>query len=178
MSTYRALDWVEQGLVPDPVVRAGIRRLLKQRLAEIHDHDAASAADLGATFIDDIHAAPIALLPEVANAQHYELPATFFAEALGPHRNMQLMLVAGRHDDSGRCRGCGAAIDLRARRHRQRAGHSRTRLRLGIPHSVDGATLSAEPHHRGLQFAFATRIHRGGSQPARIDNIRVVLRAT
>ena len=86
MSTYRALDWVEQGLVPDTVVRAGIRRLLKRRLAEIHDHDAAGAADLGAAFIDDIHAAPIALLPEVANAQHYELPATFFAEALGPHR--------------------------------------------------------------------------------------------
>ena len=34
-----ALGWVEQGLVPDRVVRLGIRRLLRQRLAEVGDDD-------------------------------------------------------------------------------------------------------------------------------------------
>ena len=35
-----AINWTEQGLVPDSVIRAGIRRLLKQRLAEIRADDA------------------------------------------------------------------------------------------------------------------------------------------
>jgi len=33
--TNLAVSWTEQGLVPDAVIRAGIRRLCKQRLAEI-----------------------------------------------------------------------------------------------------------------------------------------------
>ena len=36
-ATARAVGWVEQGLVPDRVVRLGIRRLLKERLAEMRD---------------------------------------------------------------------------------------------------------------------------------------------
>ena len=32
LATNRALGWVEQGLVPDRVVRMGIRRLLQQRM--------------------------------------------------------------------------------------------------------------------------------------------------
>src|SRR3954467_10942159 len=86
MNTDRALNWVEQGYVPDTVIRAGIRRLLKQRLAEIGSGNAAGASAIGNAFIDEINTSPIALLPEVANAQHYELPAAFFGEALGPHR--------------------------------------------------------------------------------------------
>ena len=34
-ATQLAINWVEQGLVPDQVIRAGIRRLVKERLAEI-----------------------------------------------------------------------------------------------------------------------------------------------
>ena len=40
----RALGWVELGLVPDRVVRAGIRRLLAQRLQEIDADDIENAA--------------------------------------------------------------------------------------------------------------------------------------
>jgi len=34
-ATRFAINWVEQGYVPDAVIRAGIRRLCEQRLAEI-----------------------------------------------------------------------------------------------------------------------------------------------
>ncbi len=85
-ATARAVDWVEQGLVPDRVVRLGIRRLLKARLAEMHDVDAEAAADVAQAFVDEMRRAPIALVPEKANEQHYEVPAAFFAEVLGPHR--------------------------------------------------------------------------------------------
>ncbi len=84
--TAAAVHWVEQGRVPDRVVRLGIQRLLKARLAELHDGDAAATAALTEAFIAGMRGAPIAPLPEKANEQHYELPAAFFAAVLGPHR--------------------------------------------------------------------------------------------
>ncbi|MEO5686639.1 MAG: cyclopropane-fatty-acyl-phospholipid synthase family protein [Burkholderiaceae bacterium] len=85
-TTARAVGWVEQGLVPDRVIRLGIRRLLKDRLAEMHVNDAEAAEQATQAFIDEMRRAPIALLPEKANEQHYEVPAEFFARVLGPHR--------------------------------------------------------------------------------------------
>jgi len=85
-STATALGWVEQGLVPDRVVRLGIRRLLKQRLDEIAAGDAAAAAEQAARFFASLGEQPLALLPEKANEQHYEVPAAFFAQVLGRHR--------------------------------------------------------------------------------------------
>ncbi len=82
----RALGWVEQGLVPDPVVRAGIRRLLLQRLDEIDAASADAAARRTEAFIEMMDAGPVAPLPEKANEQHYEVPAEFFAEVLGAQR--------------------------------------------------------------------------------------------
>lgn len=85
-STAAAIHWVERGLVPDHAVRYGIRRLLRQRLAELHSGDPAAGAALTQAFLEEIRQAPLALVPEKANEQHYELPAAFFAAVLGPHR--------------------------------------------------------------------------------------------
>jgi cyclopropane-fatty-acyl-phospholipid synthase len=82
----RAIGWVEQGLVPDQVVRLGIRRLLKERLAEIGDGDAEASARTAEAFVASLASAAVALLTEKANEQHYEVPAEFFARVLGPHR--------------------------------------------------------------------------------------------
>ncbi|WP_077035415.1 cyclopropane-fatty-acyl-phospholipid synthase family protein [Pelomonas sp. KK5] len=85
-ATATAIHWVEQGLVPDRAVRLGIRRLLRQRLAELHGGDPEAGARLAEDFIAGLREAPLAPLPEKANEQHYELPAAFFAAVLGPHR--------------------------------------------------------------------------------------------
>src|SRR3954468_23304732 len=85
-ATARAVGWVEQGLVPDGVVRLGIRRLLKERLAEMHAGHAEAAQEAEQAFVDAMRGAPVALLPGKANEQHYEVPADFFARVLGPHR--------------------------------------------------------------------------------------------
>ena len=84
--TAVAVSWVEQGLVPDRVVRLGIRRLLKARLAELQSGDPVATAALTQAFVDELRKAPLALLPEKANEQHYEVPAAFFAQVLGAHR--------------------------------------------------------------------------------------------
>ena len=85
-STSLAIGWIEQGLVPDSVIRTGIRRLLKQRLVEIEAGNAAAAAELSEAFVAGLQQAPVALVPDKANEQHYEVPARFFAEVLGQHR--------------------------------------------------------------------------------------------
>ena len=70
---------LERSAVPDPIVRAGIRSLLRARLRE------ESRLDRKAAFIEELKRSPIALHTEAANAQHYEVPAAFFLEVLGPH---------------------------------------------------------------------------------------------
>lgn len=81
-----AIDWVDHGLVPDAVVRSAIRRLCEGRLTSIEAGDCERAADAAAAFAEAMDRAPIALIPERANEQHYEVPAEFFGIVLGPHR--------------------------------------------------------------------------------------------
>ena len=85
-TTTRAIGWVEQGYVPDSVVRLGIRRLLRERLVEIGDGDVERSAGIARAFVATLAGEPLALVPEKANEQHYEVPAAFFAAVLGPHR--------------------------------------------------------------------------------------------
>lgn len=85
-ATATTIRWVEQGRVPDAAVRLGIRGLLRQRLAELRSGDAEACAHLTESFLDGMRQAPLALLPEKANEQHYEVPAEFFDAVLGPHR--------------------------------------------------------------------------------------------
>lgn len=85
-ATRAAINWTEQGIVPDVMIRAGIRRLLRQRLDEINANDVAAAAESTQAFLEQIRQGPVALVPEVANEQHYEMPAEFFGQVLGAHR--------------------------------------------------------------------------------------------
>jgi len=81
-----ALAATERGALPDVVVRAGIRRLLHSRLAAIGAADAEESARQAESFVAAMRRAPIALLPDKANEQHYEVPAAFFGHVLGKHR--------------------------------------------------------------------------------------------
>ncbi|WP_219214433.1 SAM-dependent methyltransferase [Variovorax boronicumulans] len=85
-ATEVAIRSVERGLVPDRLVRIGIRRLLTQRLVELQDDDAEASAALKQAFVQELQAASLAPLPEKANEQHYEVPAAFFGAVLGTHR--------------------------------------------------------------------------------------------
>lgn len=80
-----AVALAERGLAPDALIRAGIRRLSKQRLAaqseRWSDHDAA----LGA-WLEQMDKAPIAPASAAANEQHYEVPAAFYELVLGRAR--------------------------------------------------------------------------------------------
>jgi cyclopropane-fatty-acyl-phospholipid synthase len=84
--TAKAVDWTETGLVPDSVIRAGIRRLLERKLKEIHAGDVEKSAIIKNRFVQMMGESPVALVPHLANEQHYEVPAAFFSEVLGMNR--------------------------------------------------------------------------------------------
>ena len=79
------MAWTEKGLVPDGVIRAGIRRLCRQRLKDINADDLEQCAQWMETFVSRMDSSPVALVPELANEQHYEVPPAFFREVLGSH---------------------------------------------------------------------------------------------
>ncbi len=84
--TQLAISLSEQGIMPDAIVRAGIRRLSETRLTEIYSHDCEQSSALRESFFESMKRAPIAPLPEKANEQHYEVPAKFFEYVLGDNR--------------------------------------------------------------------------------------------
>lgn len=81
-----AIGWAEMGLVPDSVIRAGIRRLNRQRLEDISAADVETSSRELATFVAEMKIAEIAPVPELANEQHYEVPAEFFGLVMGDNR--------------------------------------------------------------------------------------------
>ena len=74
---------IERNLVPDPVIRIAIRRLLRQRLREEDKGSAELQQAHLMSLITRLKASPIAIETTAANAQHYEVPARFFELVLG-----------------------------------------------------------------------------------------------
>jgi cyclopropane-fatty-acyl-phospholipid synthase len=72
----RSIALAEGGLVPDPMIRWGIRRMLVRRLREVRGGDVEA-------FVEELRRSPIALLAELPNQQHYEVPSGFFERVLG-----------------------------------------------------------------------------------------------
>jgi cyclopropane-fatty-acyl-phospholipid synthase len=77
------LGLAERGLVPDALVRRGIRRLCAQRLRQEREGGPAAEAERFMQRIAAHSRGPLAVHADAANAQHYELPPAFFALCLG-----------------------------------------------------------------------------------------------
>ncbi len=80
------LSLAERGRVPDWMIRRNIRGLLGARLAEREQGSCADHQERLEEFIAAACSGPVAVVPEKANEQHYEVPAEFFTQALGPRR--------------------------------------------------------------------------------------------
>jgi len=72
---------LEKDLLPDWLIRVGIRRLLRQRLAEIERPDVAVQVT---QFAAALRALPIAVNTAESKEQHYEVPTAFYQRCLGP----------------------------------------------------------------------------------------------
>jgi cyclopropane-fatty-acyl-phospholipid synthase len=80
----RVIAAMECGRLPDSAIRVGIRHLIRRRLQSETRGNAQACRARRERFIAAMDAAPIAPVPQAANAQHYEVPPAFFEAALGP----------------------------------------------------------------------------------------------
>ena len=79
----RMIEIAERGWIPDGMIRVGIRQLLEGRRRDIAV--ASQSPEARKTeLVDAMIRSPIALEVELANEQHYEVPAAFFERVLGP----------------------------------------------------------------------------------------------
>ena len=76
-----AIGLAERGLVPDGLIRHGIRRLVRERLRQVR-----AAPEPEDVLVTRMREGPLATDTGAANAQHYEVPAAFFKAVLGRHR--------------------------------------------------------------------------------------------
>jgi cyclopropane-fatty-acyl-phospholipid synthase len=77
-------DLLAKNLLPDPVIRIGIRNLLSKKLREEDLGDVEKQQVALQAFVDSLKKLPIAIKTAAANEQHYEVPTEFFKFVLGP----------------------------------------------------------------------------------------------
>ncbi|HEY6160484.1 MAG TPA: cyclopropane-fatty-acyl-phospholipid synthase family protein, partial [Bacteroidia bacterium] len=74
---------LEKDLVPDLLIRNGIRRLLRQRLKEEDKGSPEAQKKHLLSLIEELRNSPIAIETKAANEQHYEVPTEFYQYCLG-----------------------------------------------------------------------------------------------
>lgn len=98
-------EFVTRTPIPDPILRRGIRHLLKRRLKRHARPTVARERQDLMEWIRELKRGPVAIATADANEQHYEVPAEFYELALGPH----LKYSSGLWDD-----GCRELADAEA----------------------------------------------------------------
>jgi cyclopropane-fatty-acyl-phospholipid synthase len=87
---------LSRDLLPDWAIRAGIRRLLRQRLEEIaHPAPKTKVAEFAAA----LRRMPVAINTAESKEQHYEVPTEFYRHCLGPRLKYSSCLYE-RDDDT------------------------------------------------------------------------------
>jgi len=78
-------DLLAKDIIPDALVRIGIRARLKDTLKPFEKLDCEGRQEMIMKHVRELKDSPIAIATEEANEQHYELPTAFFEKVLGPH---------------------------------------------------------------------------------------------
>ena len=73
----------EAGLLPDLIVRFGIRGLVRERLTEINEASCEQVLAAKRSRSEALSHGPIAVETDLANEQHYEVAPAFFEQVLG-----------------------------------------------------------------------------------------------
>jgi len=164
------IDLMERGHLPDWLIKAGIRRLLAQRLREEAERDPAAMAELLTT-------GPIAVNTADANAQHYEVPAAFFEQVLGPHLKYSSCLWEDGCNNLEQAEAAMLRLSCERAELAQLQPGDRV-LELGC--GWGSLSLWMAEHHRHLQItaisnsASQAAFIRGRAAERKLDNLEVV----
>lgn len=121
--------WLERDLLPDWLIRFGIRRLLAARLTEERPGGPEAQAERLMQFVEQLRRSPVAVSTDAANAQHYEVPAEFFRHVLGPHMKYSCALWPDGVKQLAEAEA--AMLDLTCRRARLEDGQDLLELGCG-----------------------------------------------
>jgi cyclopropane-fatty-acyl-phospholipid synthase len=108
------VEWCERAYLPDAVVRAGMRSLMRRRLRDEGADDGELRSQRFNRFLAELRASPIAVETGAANTQHYEVPAEFFRLHLGPRLKYSCCLY--RRGDETLAQAEEAMLELYAQR--------------------------------------------------------------
>jgi len=79
------IDYIlAKGWLPDKIIRAGIRKRLQNKLKTEEKLLKLFGDQKDRQLIDELNDVPIAIETNIANEQHYEVPAKFYQLVLGP----------------------------------------------------------------------------------------------
>lgn len=78
-------DLLAKDIIPDALIRIGIRSRLKDTLKPYEKLDCEGRQAALMKHIRELKESPVAIATDEANEQHYELPTAFFRKVLGPH---------------------------------------------------------------------------------------------
>ena len=81
----KLIELAEKGIIPDYFIRQGIVRNCENRLNNENVSNTEKVSSKKQSWIQQMKDSPIALVPEKANEQHYEVPPAFFENVLGKH---------------------------------------------------------------------------------------------
>ena len=81
----KLIELAEKGIIPDYFIRQGIVRNCENRLNNENVSNTEKISSKKQSWIQQMKESPIALVPEKANEQHYEVPPAFFENVLGKH---------------------------------------------------------------------------------------------
>jgi cyclopropane-fatty-acyl-phospholipid synthase len=84
-----------RGLIPDFLIRIGIRNLNRTRLREEWKGSADAQQAHFQAFREELERSPIAVKTDAANEQHYEVPAAFYDYVLGARKKYSSCLWEG-----------------------------------------------------------------------------------
>lgn len=145
--TLFALQLAEKGLLPDSLIRSGIRKLCHDRLREIADNDCERTQSNLNAFIEQMQLAEIAPLPDKANAQHYEIPAAFYQYCLGTNRKYSSCFWLPDTQTLDQAEHLALAQTCSHARLGGASADTGTRMRLGFFNLVDGQPLPGCPYY-------------------------------
>ena len=149
------IDLCERGLIPDPLTRFGMRRLMAGRLATETADRGEQEFDAFRQRLAGLRQSPVAIETARANEQHYEVPAAFFQRVLGPH----LKYSCCWYGDGARSLGEAEEAMLRLTALRAQLADGQRVLELGC--GWGSLTLWMAAHYPGSQI---TAVSNSASQ--------------
>jgi len=164
----------ETGRMPDALVRTGMRRMLSASLRERRPEDPEARAAMVNGLVEQLKRSSIALTPDAANRQHYELPPEFFTLILGPHLKYSCCLWEAGVESLEEAER--SMLELTCRR--AHIGDGMRILDLGCGWGALSIWMAAQYPHSSVTAVTNSRLQREFIQSraadAGIGNLRVV----